>query len=127
MSERRPFRPRSRERGPRPTTVFDTGLQHERTSLAWERTAISMIVAGLVLSRFAATEGMLILALGGMAEVVFGAALLVWAGVHYEDLHGPLRAGNDVVHQSAARWVGLATIGGTGAALGAAVVATIAR
>jgi uncharacterized membrane protein YidH (DUF202 family) len=107
---------------PRPTEVFDSGLQHERTSLAWERTAISMMVAGLVLSRFAATESFWLLAAGGMGQVVFGAALLVWSGSHYEELHGVLRDGTDVVHPSAARWVGLATIVGTGAGLVAAVV-----
>lgn len=111
----------------RPVAVFDTGLQHERTSLAWERTAISMMVAGLVLSRFAATEGFGPLAVGGMAQVVFGAVLLMWSGVHYEELHGTLRRGADVVHPSATRWVGLATIAGTGAGLVAAVVVAIAR
>lgn len=111
----------------RPSAVFDTGLQHERTSLAWERTAISMMVAGLVLSRFAATEAFWLLAAGGMAQVVFGAVLLVWSGVHYEELHGTLRRGIDVVHPSATRWVGLATIAGTGAGLVAALVVAIAR
>ena len=113
--------------GERPTAVFDAGLQHERTSLAWERTAISMMVAGLVLSRFAATEAFWLLAAGGLFQVVFGASLLVWSGVHYEELHGALRRGTDVVHPSAARWVGLATIVGTGAGLTAAVVVTLTR
>jgi uncharacterized membrane protein YidH (DUF202 family) len=120
-------RRRSEGRGPRPPSVFDTGLQHERTSLAWERTAISMMVAGLVLSRFAASESFWLLAAGGMGQVVFGAVVLVWAGVHYEDLHGTLRSGDDVVHPSAARWVGLATIAGTGAGLAAAVTVTVSR
>jgi uncharacterized membrane protein YidH (DUF202 family) len=111
----------------RPTQVFDAGLQHERTSLAWERTAISTMVAGLVLARFAAIEGFWLLAAGAMAQVVFGAGLLVWSGAHYEDLHGVLRAGADVVHPSAARWVGIATIAGTGAGLVAAVVVALAR
>ena len=112
---------------PRPTAIFDAGLQHERTSLAWERTAISMMVAGLVLSRFAATEGLWLLAVGGMAQVVFGAAVLVWSGAHYEELHGVLRSGTDVVHPAATRWIGLATIAGTGAGLVGAVVVTITR
>lgn len=110
---------------PRPTAVFDAGLQHERTSLAWERTAISMMVAGLVLSRFAATEGFWILAAAGMAQVVFGAAVLVWSGAHYEELHGVLRRGTDVVHPGAARWIGVATIAGTGAGLVGAVLAVL--
>lgn len=110
----------------RPVEVFDSGLQHERTSLAWERTAISMMVAGLVLSRFAASEGFWLLAAGGLVQVTFGAALLMWSGVHYEDLHGELRRGADVVHPSATRWVGIATIAGTGAGLVAALVVTIA-
>ncbi len=113
--------------GPRPASVFDAGLQHERTSLAWERTAISMMVAGLVLSRFAATEEFWLLAAGGMVQVTFGAVLLVWTGAHYEELHGSLRSGADVVHPSAARWVGLVTIAGTGAGLAAAVTATVLR
>jgi uncharacterized membrane protein YidH (DUF202 family) len=111
----------------RPTQVFDAGLQHERTSLAWERTAISMMVAGLVLSRFAATEGFWLLAAGGMAQVVFGAGLLVWSGSHYEELHGVLRSGTDVVHPAAARWVGLATIAGTGTGLALAIAVATRR
>jgi uncharacterized membrane protein YidH (DUF202 family) len=116
---------RRQRNGPRPSSVFDTGLQHERTSLAWERTSISMMVAGLLLSRFAATEEFWLLAAGGMAQVTFGAVLLVWSGLHYEDLHGPLRSGTDVVHPSAARWIGLATIAGTGAGLVAALVVAL--
>jgi len=111
----------------RPAEVFDAGLQHERTSLAWERTAISMMVAGLVLSRFSATEAFWLLAAGGMVQVAFGAVLLVWSGVHYEDLHGTLRRGADVVHPSATRWVGIATIVGTGAGLIAATAVAITR
>jgi uncharacterized membrane protein YidH (DUF202 family) len=118
---------RRQRNGPRPSSVFDTGLQHERTSLAWERTSISMMVAGLLLSRFAATEEFWLLAAGGMAQVTFGAVLLVWSGLHYEDLHGPLRSGTDIVHPSAARWIGLATIAGTGAGLIAAVVVALTR
>jgi uncharacterized membrane protein YidH (DUF202 family) len=118
---------RSRAREPRPDAVYDTGLQHERTSLAWERTAFSLMAAGLILSRFAATEAMWLLAIGGMAQVVLGALLLVWSGAHYEELHGPLRVGGDVVHPAAVRWVGRITIVSTGAALVAALVATFAR
>ncbi len=120
-------RRRLRSRDQRPDAVFDNGLQHERTSLAWERTAFSMMAAGLILSRFAANRNMWLLAIGGMAQVALGAAVLVWSGAHYEELHGPLRVGGDVVHPRAVRWIGIATIVGTGAALTAAVVATVRR
>jgi uncharacterized membrane protein YidH (DUF202 family) len=95
--------------------------------LAWERTAISMMVAGLVLSRFAATEAFWLLAVGGMAQVVFGGAILVWAGAHYEELHGALRRGTDIVHPRAARLVGLVTIVGTGVGLVAAIIVALGR
>ena len=92
----------------RPVTVFDPMMQHERTSLAWERTAISMMVAGLLLGRYAAT---LHPALGsiGILQVALGSALLIWSGRHYDDLHGPLRAGVSPVHVGGARLIGAST------------------
>lgn len=94
----------------RPGASFDDGLQHERTALAWERTAIAAMVAGIVLGRVAAVYGYWMAAVAGLVQTVFGAALLVWAGVHYDDLHGPLRDGADIVHPRATRVVGLATL-----------------
>lgn len=118
MSEPRPT-------DPRPTSVFDSALQHERTSLAWERTAISMMVAGLVSTRFAATAGFWWLAVGALGQVLFGSVLLVWAGVHYEELHGPLRRGADVVHPAATHLVGLAAIATTGVGLVTAILVAV--
>lgn len=109
----------------RPATSFDTGLQHERTALAWERTAIATMVAGVVLSRFGATSDQAVVAAFGLAQTAFGAAILIWAGAHYDDLHGPLREGADVVHPFAARFVGAATVAATGVALVAATVTTL--
>ena len=95
---------------PRPTDRFDGGLQQERTALAWERTAISMMVAGILLARFTATDGHPSLSVVGLGVTVFGGILLVWAGVHYEALHGPLRDGDPIVHPTAARTVGIVTV-----------------
>lgn len=106
LGTRRPVR--------RPASVFDRGLQHERTALAWERTAISTMVAGLLLSRYAAQSLTTWLAAPGIAQVVLGGALLLWAARHYDDLHGPLRQGESPVHPSAARVVGLSTVAFTG-------------
>ena len=111
----------------RPATSFDTGLQHERTALAWERTAIAMIVAGLVLSRFAAIHDYWLAVGGGLLQTVFGAGLLLWVGAHYDDLHGPLRDGADVVHPAATRIVGLVTVSTSGLALALAIAVALIR
>lgn len=107
---------------PRPEQRFDVGLQHERTALAWERTAFSMMVAGAILARYAASVSHPGWALVGLAQVAVGGALIVWAGWHYEELHGPLRAGTSVVHPGAARLVGVTTVAFTGFGLVTALV-----
>jgi uncharacterized membrane protein YidH (DUF202 family) len=101
----------------RPGGVFDPGLQHERTTLAWERTAIAGMVGGTLLARYAAVELDPVWASVGIGVVVLGAVLLVWAGRHYDDLHGPLRRGENPAHPAAVRLVGLATIAFTAVAL----------
>ena len=100
----------------RPNVVFDPGLQHERTSLAWERTAIASMVAGVLLARYAAESLHYSFALLGMAQVVVGAAILVWSGRHYENLHGRLRQGDSPVHPTAAMIVGVGSVVFTGRA-----------
>lgn len=103
--------PRRRRAGaPRPDRVFDAGLQHERTALAWERTAIGGMVAGVLLGRYVAEKLHPAFAAIGLVQVVFGSAVLLWAALHYEELHGPLRAGDSPVHPTAARIVGVGTV-----------------
>jgi uncharacterized membrane protein YidH (DUF202 family) len=101
-------------RADRPKEVFDAGLQHERTALAWERTAIAAMVAGVLMARYAAESVHFAFAFVGIAQVVVGAVILVWTGLHYDDLHGPLRAGQSPVHPTAARVIGVGTIVFTG-------------
>ncbi|MFK8024304.1 MAG: DUF202 domain-containing protein [Ilumatobacter sp.] len=101
----------------RPDRVFDERLQHERTALAWERTAVSGMAMGVILARYVAVELHPALAVVGVAQVVASALLLVWAARHYDDLHGPLRSGESPVHPGAARIVGFGTVVFTGAAL----------
>ena len=86
------------------------GLQHERTALAWERTAIALMVAGILLARFTAKDGHPALSTIGLGVTVFGGAVLVWAGAHYEALHGPLRDDDPVVHPTATRTIGIVTV-----------------
>jgi uncharacterized membrane protein YidH (DUF202 family) len=109
----------------RPGNVFDPGLQHERTALAWERTAIAGMVAGTLLARYAAVALHPAWASLGIAAVVLGAVLLVWTGRHYDDLHGPLRAGENPAHPAGVRLVGLASVLFTGAALVMAIAIAI--
>jgi putative membrane protein len=114
-------RGRGRERPSRPDTVFDRGVQHERTALAWERTAIAAMVAGAVLARYASTHDHVALGVLGVAWVVFGGGVLFWSGWHYEDLHGPLREGRSPTHVTASRVMGVATVAFVGVALVLAV------
>lgn len=108
----------------RPTVVFDRMLQHERTALAWERTAIATIVAGALFARHAATIHISLAALG-LAQLLSGGALLIWTGRHYDELHLPLRRGQSPVHPAAVRLVGLTTVAFTGAATVVAVASLV--
>lgn len=108
-----------------PHGVFDPALQHERTGMAWERTGIAMMVAGLLLARYAAEDAHLAVAVVGIIQVMVGAGVMVWAGRRYESLHGPLRAGEAVTHPSAVRLIGLTTVAFTAVALGLAVALTL--
>mgnify|MGYP001817761503 CR=1 FL=1 len=110
---------------PRPDSVFDPGLQHERTALAWERTAIAAMVAGVLMARYASEELHFAFAFIGLGQVVVGAGLLLWSARHYEELHGPLRAGESPVHPTAAQVVGLATVVFTGSGLLLAVIIAV--
>lgn len=109
----------------RPDRVFDSMLQHERTTLAWERTAFSGIIVGSLMTRVGAGVHPL---LGGVGLLFVCAAglLLIWTGRNYEVLHGPLQAGESPVQPRAVAAVGVAataaTVGATALALVAIVV-----
>jgi uncharacterized membrane protein YidH (DUF202 family) len=94
--------------------------------LAWERTAISIMVSGVLLARFAASGRSYVVVGVGLVQTAFGGALLVWAGWHYEDLHGQLRSGAGVVHPTATKILGLATIAFSTIALTMAVTDSLA-
>ncbi|MBN4047555.1 DUF202 domain-containing protein [Acidimicrobiaceae bacterium AH-315-P05] len=105
--------------------VIDNGLQHERTALAWERTAISMMVMGVLVTRFASQEEVWIIAAGGLVQTIAAAAFLVWTGQHYEELHGRLTDGTNIIHPTATRFIGTMTVVFIGVAFALAVVSSI--
>jgi uncharacterized membrane protein YidH (DUF202 family) len=105
--------------------IPDEGLQHERTALAWERTAIAMMVAGVVAARYLAQSLHVVFAIVGLAQVVVGAALLIWSGKHYDETRGPVRPDESPLHPTAARLVGLTTIAFTAAAAVLAISITL--
>lgn len=109
----------------RPREIFDGGMQHERTALAWERTAIATMVAGVILARYAAAGAYPAAAAVGVLQTIVGGVLLVWAGNHYEELHGPLRSGASVVHPKATKFTGLAAVLFSGFALVLAIVLSL--
>lgn len=99
-----------------PSTVFDDGMQAERTALSWERTSVSLMVIGVLMVRQAAVSDFFLFTFAGIGGVVVGSGVLVWAGLHYDELHTPLQGGHSPVHPRAVRILGLATIVGTGLA-----------
>ncbi|NKX52945.1 DUF202 domain-containing protein [Arthrobacter mobilis] len=64
-------RPRRREPGP---VHYDAGLQPERTSLAWGRTTLAMVVAAAIFLRWAPQHGWFV---GTLIAVTLAAALAI--------------------------------------------------
>lgn len=100
----------------RPDSVFDSMLQHERTTLAWERTAFAGIIVGSLMTRVGASVHLLLGGIG-LIFVCAAGALLIWVGRNYDGLHGPLQAGESPVHPAVVAAVGalatLATVAAT--------------
>ncbi len=107
----------SRPRKNEPWRVVDAGLQAERTTLAGERTAVAVIVVGLLLTRYASEDGAWVAMMAGLSQTLIGAIFLVWSGHHYVGLHGPITRGTDVVHPTATRALGLASVVFAGVAM----------
>ncbi len=110
---------------PRPPNSVGGGLQHERTALAWGRTAIAMMVAGVLLARYASEQLHVIVGLLGVVQVVGGGALLYWAAIHDDELHNPAQPASAVPKVTMTRLVGLSTVGFCALATVVAVVISV--
>lgn len=108
--------------GPQPYNRTGDGVPHERTGLAWQRTAIAAMVAGVAFTRVVTTQGPAVLGLAGIVWVLGGGMLLNWAASNDSLLRDPQRPAAAVPQVALTRVVGLST---TALALLSLVVALI--
>jgi uncharacterized membrane protein YidH (DUF202 family) len=104
----------------------EDGLHDERTTLAWERTAVATMATGLLIARFAAQSLHWAFGLAGLVAVAIGSGILVWAGQRYDELQGHIARGESPAHPTATRLVGLLAVALTGAATILAIAIIIA-
>ena len=97
------------------------GLQHERTALAWERTSIATMVAGITLTRALANQGHPVLGILGLIWVAGGGALLWWSAANHALLHDPSLPPSAVPQVGLSRLVGLSTLAFSAFALVASI------
>ncbi len=93
-----------------PDRVFDPAGQHERTALAWERTAIAQMVGGGLLFNHAINSSAVWAEIAGLLIAAAGAVTLLWSERRYVDLHRALRSGTDVTHVVMLRTVTWVTV-----------------
>jgi uncharacterized membrane protein YidH (DUF202 family) len=84
----------------------DEGQPEERTALAWERTAFSIMFVGTLIARQAASSVHWVFGVAGLSVVATGSAVLVWAGLRYDDLRLLPAAVENPVHTTATRLIG---------------------
>ena len=78
-----------------PHGLWDAGLQHERTTLAWIRTALGLAVVSLVEARLAKSAGLPAVALA-LAGMVLTAGLVVRQASRYRRRQHLLQTGSSV-------------------------------
>lgn len=95
---------------------WSTGLQPERTTLAWVRTGLALTVVSLLLTRLTAGSGVMALATGLSGLVVAEALVIAQAGRHRRN-DARLRAGSLRPAVGAATTLVVATVALAAAAL----------
>lgn len=90
--------------------IYDEGMQQERTALAWDRTALAMIVGGALFLRAGQPPYHELRHLPGIVMIALGAVLLVASFTHYERRDARLREGGRATHPGLVRLVGVAAV-----------------
>jgi uncharacterized membrane protein YidH (DUF202 family) len=103
----------------------DDGLQDERTTLAWERTAIATMAIGLLIARYASLSLHWAFGVAGLTAVAVGSGVLVWAGQRYDEMQDHIERGANPVHPQATRRIGLLAVVLTGVATTLAIAIAI--
>lgn len=85
-------------------------MQQERTALAWDRTALAMIVGGALFVRAGQPPYHAPRHLPGILMVVLGAVVLVLSFERYERRDVRLRGGGPVLQPVLVRVVGIAAV-----------------
>lgn len=93
------------------------GLPTERTTLAWERTSIAMMGAGVILARQGAQTFHFTIGLIGVAQVVAGGLVLAWSLRNDQFVAEPGGGIEAVPQVGLTRVVGLASLAFTVTAL----------
>jgi uncharacterized membrane protein YidH (DUF202 family) len=75
---------------------FDSGLQPERTLLAWRRTCLAVGVGGMLFIRFAVHELGFAAIVAGLVGLLLAAAAYVDASRRYRRMHHHLTGGRDL-------------------------------
>ncbi len=98
--------------GPAPAHggIVDTGLQHERTALAWDRTALALLVVGALTLRNVGAPFDSVRHAPGYLTLVVGMGLLWAAGRRYRGRQADLRAGDSSVHPRLVVVTGVTTV-----------------
>lgn len=96
--------------GPDAGRVLDAGLQHERTALAWDRTALALLLVGTLTLRAVGPPFDALRHVPGYVTLMVAMGLLWAAGRRYRVREVDLRVGRSPVHPRLVVITGVTTV-----------------
>jgi uncharacterized membrane protein YidH (DUF202 family) len=95
---------------PNPGHVFDPSTPYERTTLAWERTAIALMVAGALMLKHATDTQTAWAEAVGVLVIASGAVTLFWSSRQHDPPESVSASGANLTHPRILRALTTATI-----------------